>query len=316
MKTESHASSAPAITSAITASSAARTTAVPVPATPLPTASDATPTVQLHARGAGPRTPLRYKFLPGQIERVKLVQGGTVVVESAGKKTAVPNVPDIEVAIVLKVLAIDPEGGAKRELSLERIGLAGAQGLDDKIRHLLGPGFDALKNLSGHDAIDAAGRLRSLKIDVGPIVGPEGRLLDKIRQSFAQMAVPFPDEPIGLGARWTVRSGFDLQDMKVQQAATYELIELKGNTGRAKVRLTQHAGRGALTARRMPAGMQSAELLGMRGRGEGDVSFDLTRSVPEGEIKTQIGLEMRTVTNGKQQDTKVEVEMRNRFTRE
>ena len=54
----------------------------------------------------------------------------------------------------------------------------------------------------------------------------------------------------------------------------------------------------------------------MRGRGEGDVSFDLTRSVPEGEIKTQIGLEMRTVTNGKQQDTKVEVEMRNRFTRE
>jgi hypothetical protein len=258
---------------------------------------------------------LRYKFTPGRIERVKLIQGGAMVVESGGKKSAVPNVPEIEMAIAVKVLGLDPEGGAQRELSLERAQLTSAAGLDAKSRHILGLGFDAIKNLSGRDAIDGAGRLQSLKFDAGPIVGPEGRLLDKIRQAFAQMAVPFPDGPVGVGARWTVQSGFELQDMKLQQAATYELVELKGDTGRAKVRLTHQAGAGAIKERRLPAGM-TAEILGVKGHGEGEVSFDLTRSVPEGEIKIQIKFETRSVTKGKPGGAKVEVEMRNRFTRE
>ena len=53
------------------------------------------------------------------------------------------------------------------------------------------------------------------------------QLLDQMQQSFAQMGAPFPDEPIGVGARWTVNTLIAQQGMKVQQVATYELTELE-----------------------------------------------------------------------------------------
>jgi hypothetical protein len=239
--------------------------------------------VQLELLDAGgePRTALRYKFTPGKTERVKVINGTTLVLDVGGQKVPSTKMPDVEITTALKILSVAADGSAKRELSVERVALAETGALDDSIRDQLATALKAIENVKGRDAIDARGRLKSLKIDSGPEAGPQiAQLLDQMQQSFAQMGAAFPEEPIGAGARWTVTTPIEQQGMKVQQVATYELTELKGDKGRAKLRLTQLAARGPIKPPGLPAGVK-AELLSMSSRGTGDLTFDLAHSVPE-----------------------------------
>jgi hypothetical protein len=274
------------------------------------------PQLELLDAGNEPRTALRYKFTPGKTERVKVINGTTLVLEVGGQKVPSAKMPDIELTTALKVLSLTPDGGAKRELSVERVELAETGALDDSIRDQLMTALEAIKGVKGRDAIDSRGRLKSVKIDAGPQAGSQiTQLLDQMQQSFAQMGAPFPEEAIGVGARWTVTTVIEQQGMKVQQVATYELTEQSGNKGRAKLRLTQLAPRGPIKPPGLPAGVK-AELLSMSSRGNGDLTFDLTRSVPEGEIKTKAKLQVRTSMAAETQDTKMDIDVRVRFVRE
>jgi hypothetical protein len=274
------------------------------------------PQLELLDAGSEPRTALRYKFTPGKTEHVKVINGTTLVLEVGGQKVPSTKMPDIELTTALKVLSVTPDGGAKRELSVERVELAETGALDDSIRDQLMTALEAIKGVKGRDAIDSRGRLKSVKIDAGPQAGPQiSQLLDQMQQSFAQMGAPFPEEAIGVGARWTVTTVIEQQGMKVQQVATYELTEQSGNKGRAKLRLTQLAPRGPIKPPGLPAGVK-AELLSMSSRGNGDLTFDLTRSVPEGEIKTRAKLQVRTTMAAETQDTKMDIDVRVRFVRE
>ena len=271
------------------------------------------PGLELLDPGSEPRTALRYKFTAGKTERVKVINGTTLVLEAGGQKVPTAKMPDIELSAVLKVLSVASDGSAKRELSVERVKLAEGGAIDDSIRDQLTTALDAIKNVKGQDAVDSRGRLKSVKIDAGSAGGPQiAQLLDQMQQSLAQMGAPFPEEPIGVGARWTVSSVIEQQGMKVQQTATYELSQLAGNKGRAKLRLTQLAPRGPVKPPGMPAGVK-AELLSMSSRGNGELSFDLTRSVPEGEIKSKAKLQVRTVMGAERQDTKMDIDVRVRF---
>jgi hypothetical protein len=173
-----------------------------------------------------------------------------------------------------------------------------------------------VKELKGRDQIDARGRIDSVKLSTGKSNSAMlAQLLDQMQQSFAQMGAPFPEEPIGVGARWTVSTLIVQQGMRVNQVATYELTELGAGKGRTHLRLTQLAPRGPVKPPGLPADV-SAELLGMSAKGEGDMAFDLTRSVPEGEIKTRAKLSIRTLLGAEKQDTKMDLDVRVRFVHE
>jgi hypothetical protein len=102
------------------------------------------------------------------------------------------------------------------------------------------------------------------------------------------------------------------QGMRVNQVATVELTELGAGKGRTAVRIKQLAPRGVVRPPGMPRDIR-AELLGLSAKGEGTMAFDLTRSVPEGEIKTHAELAVRTASGGEKQDTEMELDVRVRF---
>lgn len=271
--------------------------------------------LELLEPGREPRSALRYKFKPGTTERVKLINGTTLALEVGGQTVPNAPMPDVELVAALKVLGVAPDGKARRELTVERVGLADGGKLDPGLREQLTGALDLIKELKGRDQIDARGRLEAVKLMAGTKSGPMlSQLLDQMQQSFAQMGAPFPEEPVGVGARWTVESVIAQQGMRVHQVATYELTELGKGIGRTHLRLTQLAPRGPVKPPGLPADVR-AELLGMSAKGEGDMSFDLTRTVPEGEIKTHAKLSVRTTLGAEKQDTKMDLDVRVRFVR-
>ena len=272
--------------------------------------------LELLDAGREPRTALRYRFKPGTTERVKLVTGTTLALDVSGQKVPSSPMPDVELVAALKVLSVSPEGRARRELSVQRVGLAEGGTLDPALRDQLTSTLELIKGLKGKDEIDARGRPEGLKLTAGKTSSAMiTQLRDQMQQSFAQMGAPFPEQPIGVGARWSISKLIVQQGIRVNQVATYELTELADGKGRTHVRLTQLAPRGPVRPPGMPMDVQ-AELLGMSAKGEGNMNFDLTRSVPEGELKTHARLEIRTIVETQKQDTKMELDVRVRFARE
>jgi hypothetical protein len=274
------------------------------------------PKLELLDPGREPRSALRYKFKSGVTERVKLINGTTLALEVSGQKVPSAQMPDVELVAALKVLGVDPDGKARRELNVERVGLAETGTLDPSLREQLTGALDLIKELKARDQIDARGRLEVVKLSAGKKSNAMlAQLLEQMQQSFAQMGAPFPEEPIGIGARWTVSTLILQQGMRVNQVATYELTELGAGKGKTHIKLTQLAPRGPVKPPGLPMDVR-AELLGMSAKGAGDMSFDLTRSVPEGEIKTHAKLSVRTMLGAEKQDTKMELDVRVRFVRE
>ena len=67
----------------------------------------------------------------------------------------------------------------------------------------------------------------SSKIDVpGGVTGQMRQLVEGFQNSAEQMATPLPEEPVGVGGKWSVTQSLELNGMKLQQTATYTVIEL------------------------------------------------------------------------------------------
>jgi hypothetical protein len=155
--------------------------------------------------------------------------------------------------------------------------------------------------------------MRSLELDSSSLDDPRlAQLLDQLQQSLGQMGAPFPEEPVGIGARWAVTSEVQQQGMKLQQVATYELTELSGDKGAARIDLKQFAPRGAVTPPGLPPNVK-AEIVSLDSRGLGKLRFDLKRSVPEGQLRTKSKIKVRTTSGGRQENTSMDLDVRIRF---
>ena len=91
--------------------------------------------------------------------------------------------------------------------------------------------------------------------------------------------VPWPREPIGVGARWRVITLLRIGGAYVKQTATYELTALDGARATIAVALTRLAERQLLALPGLPAGAE-AELIGLVREQTGTVTVDLAAPLP------------------------------------
>jgi hypothetical protein len=212
-----------------------------------------------------------------------------------GKEASLPMAPGVEVTAALTVLSVDADGSARRKLVLEAVKLVGGGDIDGAARKQAEENLGLLAKLTGKDRVDARGFVRQVEFDTSKVESAEMRQsLATMQQTFDQMGAPFPEEEIGPGAKWQVRTKLEQMGIKLEQTASYELVEVNGDQGRIKVVLTQKAPGGELALPGLPQGGK-ADLLGMKGAGAGELDFDLNRSVPKGHIDTQAEIKVKVV---------------------
>ena len=128
-------------------------------------------------------------------------------------------------------------------------------------------------------------------------------MMSKLEQSIEQLSCPLPEEAVGIGAKWRVKTRL-VTTFALDQEAEYELVELVGDRGVLKITVRQSAKDQVM---KLPNGPE-ARLVRLKSEGGGEMRFDLTRPMPE-SAKVEIEMDMTIAADGEQADMQMGMEM-------
>lgn len=267
------------------------------------------PKVELLAAGAEPKRELRYVYKKGQKERIDLTTKTKLGMTMMGKTVDAPATPPISMIASLEVSSVDADGTAKRKLAVEKVKLIGATDTANPQAKELAQQLGSLERLRGRDEVDSRGVVRAIKMEFTGNNDPTlKQIADSMEQNFGQLGAPFPEEAVGVGAKWRVKTRLEQLGFRLDQTATYKLVALDGDKGKLEISIQQSAPAGKLALPGLPPGA-AADLEGMTGNGTGDVAFELGRTVPSGTMETTADIHVKINMGGQAQSTSMKMTM-------
>jgi hypothetical protein len=137
--------------------------------------------------------------------------------------------------------------------------------------------------------VDAQNQSGALALDTSTISDPLVKSsLDSLASQASDLSAPFPKEPVGVGARWTVKRSATINGLRMDTTTRYTLRSRTGD--RYQVDVTQEAvsPRGPANLPNLPAGAQ-ASIESFTLQSSGQISGDLTRPLPTKSSMTGTG---------------------------
>jgi hypothetical protein len=145
----------------------------------------------------------------------------------------------------------------------------------------------AVQALTGSAVVTSRGLAKDVSIDTAPTLdsGATGQMVEQIRQTLRDVAAPFPEEDVGVGARWQKLSEVASNEAKVTQTETFTLKEVGPMQGAVDNVLAQTAPPQALPASGLPPGAQ-ARMESMLVSADAKTKFDRSRLVPQTRLES------------------------------
>lgn len=248
--------------------------------------------------GAEPRTALRLRFTPGQTATVALTLDLDVDQESSGHRQRL-NDPPVTEAVRFTVERADADGAtvsfAFTDVSFDRTG----SGLTDAEALTLTAELRDLIGLGGSGHVDARGTFSGFRYDLPKGLDPAvAGTLRQAADQFQALAVPFPAEPVGVGARWEVATTADLGGIETTATTTYEVTAIEGDVVTYRATSTQGAEPQAVHLATLPAGAK-ARLVSATTTATTTGTLDLTSVVATSTYRST-GTQVIDVTQGSQ----------------
>ena len=135
-----------------------------------------------------------------------------------------------------------------------------------------------LKGRNGAFAVDARGTVSAVALSPG--AAEDKGIEQLLNHLFHRLAVPVPEEEVGEGAKWTVKSVLDRGPIRIDEVVTVELRKLEGSRMDLSLKIERTAPEHILRdAPGIPPG-GSFTMLGLEGKGAGAGQWDLTSLVP------------------------------------
>ncbi len=249
--------------------------------------------VKLLEAGAEPRQALRYVFSKEPASMLMSMDMGMAIGLGEMKQ------PPMQLPTMKMVMAIRPEevradGAVRYAFRLERTDVVAGDQSNPAMQENLRAELKKTEGLSGWALVDARGFTRDADAVVPPGASPQVKdMVDKLRQQMRQMSAPFPEEPVGLGARWEVHMAVATDMFRIEQVATYRLVKREGNALEMEVEVRQSAPAQEVKVPNLPGA--KGKLLEMRSTGGGRMRVDLGRLVPESSMdsKTHLAMEIK-----------------------
>lgn len=251
------------------------------------------PTVEILTPGKGKAAPLRWKAQKGASEQVSMTLDTKMAITVAGE--SMPMDMTLRMDMDGQVLDTTPDGGAVVSMTVT----------DTDLKM---PGLDE----NPEAAAMVRGMLRGLVLEAtmdarGAITKSEVRGASEAMQAFTgqmdssleQLAIPFPEGPVAVGATWRALSTQQTNGMTVRMVTTYKLVKLAGNVGTVEVGVVQEA-----AAQTMEMNGTKAELESLSSTGSGEMTFDLTRPM-FAKAKVSVDMEARMNVMGQAATMKV-----------
>ncbi|PCC75046.1 hypothetical protein SAMN02745121_03749 [Nannocystis exedens] len=296
----------------------------PAPVAAAPAAEPATPAVAPDAAatagngsvvtlieaGAEPREPLRLKLTAGQEQAMVMTMRMGMAMQVGPNAMPKTDIPPLQMTMNLKVAEITGEGDIRSEFSLAKIEVLPdpkvPAAMVDQLKTVLG----TMNKMSGTSLMTPRGIVKSADFDLPADVNPQlKQTVESMRQQINQMSVPFPEEALGVGAKWTVTQQLEQQGMKLEQVATWELKGREGSVVKLASTIVQTAAPQTITAPGMPPGA-TVSLDRLDSSGTGTTEVDLTHVAPiKGDMSLKSSLAMTTDANGMKMPMTMDMDM-------
>jgi hypothetical protein len=138
-----------------------------------------------------------------------------------------------------------------------------------------------IQHLSGTAVVTAQGLSKDVTIDPSSLgdAGSQAEMVVQVVQTLRDVAVPFPAEEVGQGARWQKLQRVDARDAHVAQTDTFTLKTIRGESGTVEDALAQTASPQNLVG--PSSGGPPPRMESMLTSGEAKTRFALSRLVPQ-----------------------------------
>lgn len=266
-------------------------------------AANAQPRIDVQSHGAEPRAPVVFTAKAGAKETLRMRMG--MELTAAGNQAAAQ--PPIEMTFALTTAAADARGESPIAGELRGIDVKPATPDQAKMAEAMRGPLSALEGLKFDYSLTKTGMHRDFKLQKSAkLGGPQAQIAMGIVQSYRSTATPFPEEPLGIGATWTVVSRHPDAGADLMQFSTCKIVERSGNQVTLEISTKQLAAAAEVAAFGLAPGVKP-RLTSFDSGGTGRTVYDTTRAAvisSKSTVNTRMALEI--VQQGAPVNTAVE----------
>ncbi len=185
------------------------------------------PTVRVLDQGLTPRAPIRYRVRPDAVEVLYLELAQAQAMQ-AGSQAAQSGLPPVQLQVKLGPASPTPQGFIRHPVQITQVRISEmAEKMSAAQREQMEQTFAPLLQVRGWSEMDVQGRVRRAEFEGMDGVPPDLiTLLGNVRT--ALLSVPFPDEPLGVRARWEVERKVQFSGIWADQVVTYHIEKIDG----------------------------------------------------------------------------------------
>jgi len=242
--------------------------------------------VKLAEPGAEPRSVLRYHPKAGdkQMAILTLKVKLDVPMPQAAPGAALqapPSIPAMTIPMDISVQSVGANGDITYQTVMGEATLVQDTNTTPEVAQAMQPVLAGLKGITGTVVMSNRGVTKKTDIKAPANANPQARqFVDQIKGATAASSVEFPEEAVGVGAKWDSKEQTKVQGATVEQTGSYEVTSLEGDKLTAKFTGGVDAGSKAAAA-------------GMNVSVSGTATVDLSKVVaPTAEIHVHTELPM------------------------
>jgi hypothetical protein len=263
-----------------------------------PKATAATPSsttqVKLLEAGAEPRKVLRLHPKAGDKQTLGLTMKMAMETKVGEMEGQAVKMPAMKLTMAVTVNGVSDNGEIAYEIVMGDASVSDEPGVMPQVAEAMKAAFAGVKGMSATATMSSRGLSHGIEFKAPAGSDPQARqLMDQLKDSLSQLTTPLPEEAIGLGAKWEVKTPIKSQGMTMDQTTVSELASLEGDRLTTKNTISQHAANQKVQNPAMPG--LKMDLTKMAGKGTGERTIDLGKLLPiagTGEVRSETSMSL------------------------
>lgn len=256
--------------------------------------------VTLISPGAAPRVPLRYTIANAAKDHLAMSMDTSMQIDMGGMAMPQMTMPTMKTGADLSVSGVSATGDVTYDIALSGL-TVDTSNVDPQLAAMF-QGMDAdYKSIKGSATVTNRGVPVSSQLDTASVANPQlKQMLGSLSTSLQNLSLPLPEEAVGVGAKWEVRSTTNAGGLVTFQKATHEIVSIDGKTITLKTTTEGTAPPQPMTNPALPPGTD-VRLQKLTASGSGTATLHLDSLVPTSTASVQNNMVMALTMGGDSQ---------------
>ena len=268
--------------------------------------------VKLLDAGSEPRKVLRFHPAAGDKQTIVMTMKMDMEMGMAGIQLPAMDIPPMQLTMDIDVKNISADGEIAYQMVFTDASVDAGTNAADVMAAAMKTALGGMRGLTGSGKMTTQGIVKSVEMKLPAGAAPQlSQTAGQMKDAFASSSTAWPEEAIGVGAKWEYQTKVKSQGLTTDQTITYELVALDGDQLTLRSAITQSAANQKMESPAMP-GMK-VDLNKLAGSGTANTVQDLTRIMPltvNLDEETKMNLGMNAGKNKQNMDMKLTMKIK------